>query len=282
MSTTVFLAVVMAALLHAVWNALVKGGADKHMGMAAVSLGHAPFAIAVLPFAPVVDMAALPWILASIMLHLGYQLFLLAAYKIGDLTQVYPMARGSAPLIVTAYSVFVLGVVLDQLQLLAVLLIAAGIISLALVRKRDGLRNRKAAVLALGTGAFIAAYSLVDGLGARAAGSPLGFYAYVGLGSGALFGLVTMVMRPDVLPRLLTDGRKMFFIGGGCSFAAYSLVVWAFTHAPIALVTALRETSIVFALMIGVFALGERLDLGKVVSTATTLMGAVLLRAAKS
>jgi len=214
-------------------------------------------------------------------LHIGYQLFLLNSYRIGDLTQVYPIARGTAPILVALVSVFILGVTLSPSQLLPVLMIAIGIMSLSLVRQRDGLRNPRAAALAFVTGCFIAGYSLNDGLGAREAGTAIGFYAWLSLVNAVLFALIMRITKPGLLTRVPTEGRRAFLLGGPASFAAYALVVWAFTQAPIALVTALRETSIIVALIIGVFFLKERLDLAKVASTAITLTGAILLRFAK-
>ena len=284
MSLPVFAAVILAALLHAVWNALVKGGGDKHGAMAAVVIGHAPLALAVAAVAPAPDAAALPFVAGSVALHLGYQVFLVAAYRIGDLTQVYPLARGAAPLIVALVSVGALGVVLSPAEVIAIAAIGAGIMSLALVRRADGLRNPRAAGAALATGGFIAAYSLVDGWGARLSGSPLGYWTWTALANAIVFGCWTMFVRPDLIrgaPRnraLLRVG----LIGGSASFVAYALVIWAFTQAPIPLVTALRETSIVFALGIGVVFLRERLDLARVASVVMTLFGVVLLRLGRS
>ncbi|MEE9314397.1 MAG: DMT family transporter [Rhizobiaceae bacterium] len=281
MSSIVFIAVISAAILHAVWNAVVKGGSDKHLNMAAVVLGHLPIALLILPFVPLPASASLPYLFAGIGLHAGYQLLLLNSYRLGDLTQVYPIARGSSPLIVAFISVFFLGVVLEQTELIAVLIIGAGIISMSLVRQKDGQRNTKAAMLALTTGCFIAAYSLVDGLGARLSGTALGFYAWLAIGNCILCVAYMGATRPNVLKQLPLKAKKVFFFGGGASFVAYALVIWSFTQAPIALVTALRETSIVFALLIGVFFLKEKLDLTKVFSTMVTLFGAALLRFSK-
>ncbi len=281
MSLTVFLAVIGAALLHATWNAAVKGGRDKTLAMGAVVVGHVPFALVAIIIAPMPDAAALPWMAGGLALHMGYQLFLMRAYETGDLSQVYPIARGSAPLIVAVVSVTALGVHLSGAELLAVTIIALGIISLAAVRRADGLRNGSAAGLALVTGMFIAAYSLVDGYGARIAGTALGFYAWVALVNSLLMALYLAARHPGTLRRMAGPGRVIFVLGGGGSFVAYALVTWAFTQAPIALVTALRETSVVFALLIGVFFLKERLDLAKVLATAGMLAGAVLLRFAR-
>jgi drug/metabolite transporter (DMT)-like permease len=214
-------------------------------------------------------------------LHFGYQMFLLASYKIGDLTQVYPIARGVAPLLVACVSVLYLGVDLSGEELMAIGLIALGILSIALVRGADGLRNTKAAGMALMTGCFIASYSLIDGMGARLAGTALGFYAWLGIANSIVFAIYLSVTTPKVLGDLLGKGRMVFLVGGTASFAAYSLVIWSFTQAPIALVTALRETSIIFALFLGVGFMGERLSLAKVFSTMVTLCGVALLRFVK-
>ena len=283
MTTTVFLAVILAALLHASWNAMVKGGADKYAAMAAVMLGHIPPALACLPFASVPDAAAWPWFAAGIFCHLGYQLFLIAGYRLGDLTQVYPIARGAAPLIVAVVSVAFLAVPLGRTELLAVAMIGVGIISISLVRHADGSRNPRAVAMALVTGCFIASYSLVDGIGARVAGTALGYWSWAAIGNALVFVVWMAFRNPAVLRRLPRDRALigLGLAGGAASFAAYALVIWAFTQAPIALVTALRETSIVFALLIGVFVLKERLNLGKVLSTLVTISGAILLRASR-
>ena len=278
MSWSVFVAVLTAAALHATWNALVKNAGDKYLSMSGVVVGHVPFAAAALLFVPMPQQESWPYILSGAALHVGYQLFLLMSYRIGDLTQVYPIARGIAPLIVAVVSTTILGVQLSSPELAAIGLIAVGIMSLVLVRGSDGLHNPRAAMAALVTGCFIASYSLNDGLGARAAASPVAFYAWLSIINAVAFSIIIAVMKPGVLPRLATDGLKVTLIGGGASFLAYSLVVWGFTQAPIALVTALRETSIIFALFIGVFFLGERLNLAKLASTAITLAGVVVLR----
>jgi drug/metabolite transporter (DMT)-like permease len=277
---TVFLAVLLAAFLHAAWNAMVKGGADKRVTMAAVMLGHLPPAAVALMVVPTPALASLPWMVAGIFAHLGYQVFLLGAYTKGDLSQVYPIARGLAPLVVTGISILMLGERLALPEMLGVALIALGLMSMALLRGADGLRNTQAVRLSLVTGCFIASYSLIDGYGARVSGSPVGFYAWLGYGNAVLFALYMRIRHPGVLSTMARSARRTFLIGGTASFAAYAIVIWAFTQAPIALVTALRETSIIFAVVIGVVVFKERLDRAKVIAVAVTLIGAGLLRLA--
>lgn len=281
MDIIVFVAVMAAAVLHASWNVLLKNGIDKNTSMAAVVFGHMPIAVILLLFVPWPVFESWPYILAGALLHIGYQIFLKNAYHIGDLSQVYPIARGTAPLIVTVISLVFLGEELNQLELLGVVVIALGLFSLSLVRKSDGERNLKVTILAVITGCFIAGYSIVDGLGARLAGSFLGFYSVLSLLNGVGYALYIRHSSPGVIRRVFTHGKTVMLFGGGASFLAYALVIWAFTHAPIALVTALRETSIVFALMLGVFFLKEKLNLVKLLSTFITLSGAVLLKISK-
>lgn len=281
MPTIVIITTLFAAVLHATWNALAKGAADKHLSMAGVIIGHLPFAIVGLMFVPMPNLECWPYLLASFALHFGYQLFLLNSYRIGDLTQVYPVARGIAPLIVAMISVSFLNVVLGWQEVMAIVLIGTGLLSLGLVRGTAGTRNPKAAMLAAITGCFIAGYSLVDGLGARVADTAVGFYGWSSIGSAVIFAIYLRIAKPGVLSRLPYEGRFVLIVGGGASYLGYALVVWGFMQAPIALVTALRETSIIFALFIGVFFMKERLDLMKVFATFTTIIGALLLRFAR-
>jgi len=278
MSLTVMLIVLLAALLHASWNFLVKRTDDKAIAMSAMAIGHAPFAVAALLAAPLPRYASLPWLLAGASLHVGYQLFLLAAYRAGDLSQVYPLARGAAPLLVAGVSVVFLGVQLSWAEIAAVVTIGTGIMSLTLVRRSDGLRNGRAALLAITTGGFIAAYSLVDGTGARIAQTALGFYGWLSAINAVLFAAIMHVRRPGIVTDLWRRHWRLALTAGGGSFCAYAMVTWAFTVAPIALVSALRETSIIFALLLGVLVLRERLDLMKLFATVCTILGLGLLR----
>jgi drug/metabolite transporter (DMT)-like permease len=274
----VLLVVLFAAALHATWNAVVKGSPDKLVSMTAVVLGHAPFAMLALPFVALPEAASIPYIFAGAALHIGYQLFLLWAYRQGDLSQVYPIARGVAPLLVAAASVLIFRETLTTMQLVAIATIGCGIMSLVLVRGSQGLHNPQGAMLALVTGCFVAGYSMVVGYGARIAGTPVGFYAWLTILNAVVFAAIVAVASPRALRSAVRDNRKVMALGGGASFAAYALVVWAFTQAPIAVVTALRETSIVFALLIGVFVLKERLSLQKLASAMLTMAGALMLR----
>lgn len=278
MPLTVMIVVLVAALLHASWNFLVKNTEDKYLSMSAVVFGHTPFAAAALCMVPAPALEALPYMVAGALLHTGYQVFLLNSYRMGDLSQVYPLARGVAPLLVTLVSVLFLEVDLTRPELIAIITIGTGIMSLTFVRHADGKLNTRAALLAIATGGFIASYSLVDGLGARVAGSAVGFYGWLSLINALMFAALMGTSRPGTARKVLTGHWRLALGGGGASFTAYALVIWAFTLAPIAMVTAVRETSIIFALLLGVVVLKERFDRMKLIATLLTLAGVCLLR----
>jgi len=278
MPFSVMIIVLLAALLHATWNFLVKATDDKYLSMSAVVIGHAPLAMVAMLFSPFPSMESLPYVFIGALLHVGYQLFLLASYRVGDLSQVYPLARGIAPLIVTVVSSTALGVKFSPLELFGIIIIATGISSLSLVRRHDGQFNRRAVFCSLMTGGFIAAYSLVDGTGARQAGTALGFYGLLSVINALIFALIMRFLRPGTIKKVFSEKYQLALKGGGISFLAYAIVIWAFTQAPIALVTAVRETSIIFAMLLGIFILKERFSLVKVLATIFILLGMVMLR----
>jgi drug/metabolite transporter (DMT)-like permease len=281
LSSVVFITVITAALVHASWNSLVKASTDKTLAMGAIVIGHVPIAVIILPFATIPDSKSIPYWVTGIVLHFGYQLFLLKSYEHGDLTKVYPIARGTAPLLVGLFSLIVLGVELSNAKILSIIIIGVAVISLAFGQKSDGQTRRSASTFALITGLFIASYSLIDGLGARVAGTSLGFFCLLAIGNGFLMVAYLARKAPKTLKNLPHYGLSHLLIGGTGSFTAYALVIWAFTKAPIALVTALRETSIVFAFFMGVFFLKEPPSLIKLIASTAILMGVALLHTLK-
>ena len=280
MTWTVFFAVLLAALLHATWNSLVKGSQDKYVGMLLIALGHVPPGVIFVFFAPLPGIDVLPWLGASLALHLGYQLFLAASYRVGDLTTVYPIARGSAPLFVTLVSLTVLDVDLSWPQVGSVGLLILGLLLLSYDRLGANKRQWTVVTLALVTGGFIASYSIVDGLGARKMGYALAYWGWVAIGNGALMTLWMLLFQPSSMAkvRLTSQNLTTLLLGGGASYLAYGIVTWAFTQAPIAVITALRETSVIFALLIGLIFLRERSTPMKIVACSMTVVGVICLR----
>ena len=278
MTTGVFLIVLLAALIHAAWNAAAKGSADKMRFMVGLVLGHAPFAALALLFAPLPAWDCWPYVVGGAFLHLGYQLFLQQSYRHGDLTHVYPLARGTAPLLTAAISVLWLGEQLSAPAWAGILVIAIGLMSLIFVRRADGIWDARSAATALVTGCFTAGYSIVDGAGARIGGTALGFYAILSLLNAAAMAGLMEWRRPGIVRDAVRFSLRPALLAGGASFTAFALVIWAFTQAPIALVAALRETSVIFALLIGVVVLKERLNLVKIFAATVTTSGALLVK----
>lgn len=278
MTTGVFLVVMLAALIHAGWNAAAKGSGDKLRFMVGLVLGHAPFAAGALLFVPLPAWDCWPYVVGGALLHLGYQLFLQQSYRHGDLTHVYPLARGTAPLITAALSVLWLGEQLSAPAWAGILIIAVGLMSLVCVRRADGLWDMRSAATALVTGCFTAGYSIVDGAGARIGGTALGFYAILSLLNAAAMAGLMVWRRPGIVGDAIRIGLRPAMLAGGASFTAFALVIWAFTQAPIALVAALRETSVIFALLIGVLVLNEGLNIVKIFAATVTTSGALLVK----
>ena len=276
MEASTFSIIIFAAALHAIWNAVVKSGEDKLLQMTAVMSGHIPFAVITLFFVPTLDFSCWPNLVLGAIFHFGYQVYLVEAYKKGDLSQVYPIARASAPLIATAVSFIFLGVSFGLVEILAISLIIMGLISTTGTRVQ---RVPKAgAISAIITGCFIAAYSLVDGYGGRLGGSPVAYYCWLSLINGPIMWLYCYRVSPSSLVNLFGSAKWVFLGGGLSSFSAYCLVMWAFSKAPIAVVMAIRETSIIFAFIIGIIFLKEKLSKSKLIGTIIAVLGIIVLR----
>lgn len=281
MSVGVFLAVLGAAFLHAAWNSIIRAtdNATPLERLLAMALAQGVIGGTVTLFVAPPPLAAVPWILATAVLHTGYKLCLAGAYARGDLSRVYPIARGSAPLMLL---VLTLALGIDRLPpaaTLSVATLAAGILILAAGALFAG-ENMRLVPWALATGLMTAAYTLVDGLGVRAVGNVMTFLGWSFMLDGIAFAAVALATRGRralVLPRVLwRDGSAAAL----ASASAYGVVVWAMMRAPIALVGALREVSILFALLIGWRLFGERVRADKLVAGALILAGMTLMRLA--
>lgn len=280
MSFGIFLAVLFAALLHATWNALVKISADRLVLLAVLKIATTAVAVASIPFITVPPFCAWPYIAASVAIHTAYFLFLTIAYRFGDLSQVYPLSRGVAPLIVAGLAVFVLGETLGPQALVALLLISLGIMSMVFSGK-GAIGQPKAVAAALATGCLIAGYTVADGAGARLSVDPHSYLLWLNVFNGIPIILIAVARRRRVLVPQLKLVWKAGALSAIVSLLAYWIVLWASTQAPLALVAAVREVSMVFAVLFGVVFLKEKLDLRKLLSIFVTLSGTVLLRASK-
>jgi drug/metabolite transporter (DMT)-like permease len=278
MPTDMFLMVLGAALVHATWNALVKTDRDRLALIRVMSVTQLVVSLCLVPFVAVPAAESWPYLTASTVLCTGYMLFLNRAYQVADLSLVYPLARGAAPFIVAVVSVGFLGEELSQTGILAILLIGLGITSLILARGVASLRDWRPIALALVTGSFIGSYTIVDGLGARAAGSAHGYMIWLSLITALLtVGCVSWLQR-DRRTALSLRSRNAGIAAGIMSYGSTWVVIWAMTLAPLAMVSALRETGIVFAVIIGVVFLKERVNPARLASIALTLIGTTLLK----
>ncbi|MFK0191009.1 EamA family transporter [Kitasatospora sp. NPDC090308] len=269
--------VLAAALLHAVWNALVHGVRDRMAGIAQMNLVFVAFGGALALFVPPPGAGALPYLLASAALQTGYQLLLVRAYGLGDFGQLYPIARGTSPAVVALLSATVLHRPLPAGQFAAVVVISLGLAGLALVGGVPGRDQLPAIGAALGNGVLIAGYTVVDAGGVRAAHSAAGYIAWMFLLQGLAVLAAVVAVRRGTLRPALREGRAVGLAGGLMSLTAYGLVVWAQTVGDLPTIAALRETSIVIAALIGTLVLRERLGTLRLAASATVLAGIALL-----
>jgi drug/metabolite transporter (DMT)-like permease len=275
MTTGVFAAVLLAALMHASWNAWVKGGDDRFASILCLSAGQSLLAALLLPFVGFPPTQAWPWIAASAALHTGYKVSLLNAYERADLSQVYPLARGTAPLIVAVAGALFFAEVPPPVRLAAVAAIGGGILLMAGGRGR---LSSAALGLAMSTAAFTAAYTVVDGLGARLAGDASAFILWSIAIDGPLMLAYGLLARGARAGEAIRGGWRQGVLAGSVSGGGYWIVVWAFTQAPLALVAALRETSVLFAMLIAALFLKERVPPRRWAAGALIVAGIVLMR----
>lgn len=273
----VFLAVIGAALLHAGWNAIIKTGLSKQTSMFLLSAGHALIGLVVALNKPFPAFEVWPWLLASGLIHMAYQLFLAFAYEQGDLSRVYPLARGAAPMMVTVVSVLFLSDPMGRMDYAGILVLGLGIALMARGVFTSG-ESRRLLPFAFGSALATAGYTLADGLGARVAGDPLQYVSWLMILSACFYAPAAIALRGVVVIR--ASGRDWMFglVAAAASFAAYAIAVWAMTVAPLALVAALRETSILFAVLLGWLLFGDRMDRGKVIAAVLIVSGVVLTR----
>ncbi|SVB59849.1 uncharacterized protein METZ01_LOCUS212703 [marine metagenome] len=278
MDNNVFLIILLATVMHAVWNGMVKKHPDKVVAVSGIVFGHVPASIIAIILLPAPSVDCIPYIIASALIHQGYNWYLLSSYKIGDLTQVYPIARGFGPLVATIISILILGLVLDNLIILSICLICLGIMILGIFNQPSK-KNSKIIQYSLFTGFFIGLYSLVDGYGARVSLSAITYMSWSFILIAFLFPIVLKIKKQEnIFKNVMSRGKQIFWVGGTLSYIIYIIVVWGFTKAPIPMVGALRETSIFFSIFIGYFFLKEKITLKKIFTIILILVGVVGLK----
>ena len=278
LSLGITLAVLGAGLLHAGWNALLKAapGGDPMLDTASVVAGSSICALALLPWVALPDPAAWKFVAMSSAIHFAYYVTLAHAYRTGDLSFAYPLMRGTAPLIVAVLGIVVLHELPTANVAAGILLICAGIVSIAFVRRER--HPRAAAGWAFANAAIIALYTLVDGSGARASGNAAAYVTWLIFLEGLPFLAWIAWRRGAPAFAYLRRGWRRGLLGGACSLAAYGIVLFAMTRAPVAAVAALRETSVLFAALIGAVWLKEGLGPMRLAGAASVVAGVAALK----
>jgi drug/metabolite transporter (DMT)-like permease len=272
------LIVIGAGALHAAWNAIAKSVEDRVVlfaliGVAATLGGGAVLAVTGLPYR-----AAIGFAVVSAAIHIAYDVGLMSSYRLGAFNQVYPIARGPSPLLVAVGAYFLAGEHLGVIPLAGVAVLAAGLVSLALSSGRLRSSELPAVGAAVLTGVTIAAYTVVDGLGVRRAHDPLAYAGLLFLLQGPVFGVVAAFRRPG-LAWLTGPTAAKGLLAGALSLIAYGIVLWAQTRAPLAEVAAIRETSVVFAALIGMKLFAERFGTRRLAAAVLVVAGIVLISA---
>jgi drug/metabolite transporter (DMT)-like permease len=274
----VTLLVLLAALMHAMWNAIIKSSRSKFFDTMMVAVVPGVIALVTIPFLPLPERASWPWLLASVAIHFLYYLAVAGALRHGDLSQVYPLMRGSAPLLVALAS---FGGLVDSLTMytwLGVVLISAGIIAPALLRIGRIGKPSTGTLIALGNAVIIAAYTIVDGTGVRLSGNAISYGQWLFFINAIPLAIFALAWRGTEIVGYVRERWAMGFAGGALSMAAYLIVLWAMTRAPVAGVAALRETSVIFAALIGSLILREGGVVPRVAGAVLVACGIAALR----
>jgi drug/metabolite transporter (DMT)-like permease len=267
-------AALIAALLHAAWNAGLKGGNDRILDASLLFAVAGMVGLLSTFFVPQIDASAWKWIAITSLLHLPYVYFLAKAYELGELSHVYTIARGLPPIMITVLATFAVAEVPTPQALAGVILISFGILTVGLSPGA----HVKGTVLAGIVAVTIALYSISDGIGVRTSQSPIAYNGWVFFAVGVTCLMMAITLRGDkIIPYARLHWRRAVF-GGVLSFLAYGLVLWAMTKASIAGVSALRETSVVFAAMIGILLFGEKAGARRIIGALVVAMGALVLK----
>ncbi len=278
MSGTVVLVVLLAAFCHALWNTIAKAGPRKFFNSVMIAGGSAVISLAALPFLTQPEAASWPYLAASVSLQIVYYSLVAAAYGAGDMSQAYPLMRGTAPLIVAIASGPLIGEALEPARWAGVGLICLGVLAIALNARRRAAPNTAGTVYALVNAGVIAGYTLVDGVGVRLSGAPAAYTMWNCVATAALFlGYVGLSQRAEFLA-YVRPRWHLALVGGAGTLASYGLSLWAMTQAPVAVVAALRETSILFGAALSFLILKERIGWPRLAASGVILAGAATIR----
>lgn len=277
MTSTVFAFVVLSASVHAVWNLLIKGARDKQLMTVAVAMSAGFAGLLALPFFPAPEPASWVFIAASGVVSVAYFLMLAAAYKVADMSLAYPVIRGSAPLVVAFAGVVLFREYLPAVAWLAIFVISAGIFSMAMVKHEHG---TKGLGLALATALLTAGTTLIDAEGARRSQSPASYTLWIFALTGVLMTIWAAVARRSEFPRFIKQNWHLSLPAGIGALCSYGTALWAMTMAPVAMVAALRETTVLFGAALAWLVLKEKIGRSRLAAIISIAVGAAILRAA--
>ncbi len=278
MTLQLTLLVLLAAAMHATWNTLIKRSHDRLAELAIVNFFSAVGAVAALPWVGIPDPASWGYIVASIIIHTGYYYLLLQAYRVGDLSHVYPLARGVSPLVVALLSGAIADEALSYGQIAGVLVISLSVASLALDGRWQQRHELKPVLYAVGTGFMIGGYTLVDGTGARLSGNAPAYIAWLFALDCLPLMAVALLLRWRTAGAVLKAQWRTGALGGALALGAYGTVIWALSLGAMAPIAALRETSVVMAAIIGTTLLGEPFGRRRVLAAVGVAGGVIILR----
>lgn len=280
MDLTVFIAVLAAAVMHASWNVLVKLKLDRFLSLCLIQTLMGFMGLAMMAIFPWPSAASIPYAVTSGLLHLGYFLFLARSYRTGDLSQVYPIARGAAPLLTLAGTWAFMHEDVTLIGGAGVAVLVLGIWVISLVGQRGFRLDGLTLFFAIGTSVFVAAYTIVDGMGGRISGEPSAYAGMVFVFDAVFLSIAALAMRGPRIVREVAPYWKTGIVGAFLSVGAYWIAIWAMTEAPIASVAALRETSILVVMLLSMRVLKESVTLARLGGAVLIVAGAVLIRLA--
>lgn len=277
MEAHIALVVIIAATFHALWNAAVKSGRDHLLSITGINVATGLIALPLLPFVGLPEPESWPYLIASAVLHFGYYIALSEAYKYGDFSEAYPIARGTAPILVTLWGVFVLQEQMSTLEALSLFGVICGLLIFTLRSLSDVVRDRKALFAALATSLFIGGYTLVDGVGGRLSQNVPAYMVWLYIFDAVPILIYAIYRRGLSEVMVLTNDWKTLSVGALLAFLSYALIVWCMTKASIPMVSALRETSIVIAALIGTFYFREKAGFRRILASAIIFLSVALL-----
>lgn len=277
MSLDIILLILVAALLHASWNAVIKGGTNKLYETGLNCFGGGVGVLFVVPFLPLPAPESLIFLAGSCSVHIAYYLCIAVAYRTVDMSFAYTIMRGTAPLL-TSIAMLLFGHNLSWAGWIGILCLCSGVLVLTRENVRNGRFNVSGALAAVGTAVVIMGYTLFDGYGARASGNPISYVCWLYVINTFPINIILLLRQRESYIPYFKRRWKVGLFGGLCSLGSYGVALWAMTKAPIAMVAALRETSVIFGMLLAILFLGEKFSPVKLLAVVLVAAGIIIMR----